>query len=276
MKNKNVAAILGLFLGPFGVHRFYLGQIGLGIFYCILAITGISAILGVIDFIAFLSMDEEVFDAKYNRNVRNRGYDTDFDRPQNRNRRTKEKRTYQEKRKTYERPKSRYEEERRPVRRSRPTASRKKSNPFKKSGLEKYREFEFEAAIADFKKALQIDSNDIAVHFNMSCAYSLTEEADNAFFHLSKAVELGFVDFERIKTHDALAYLRIQDEFDEFARKGYRLTAALDPTTMPQSKEEELANTSDLLEQLKKLGALREKGLLTEQEFQVQKKKLLG
>jgi len=33
---------------------------------------------------------------------------------------------------------------------------------------------------------------------------------------------------------------------------------------------------SHLLEQLKQLGELREKGLLTEEEFAIQKKRLLG
>ncbi len=262
MKNKNVAALLALFIGSFGIHRFYLGQTGLGILYCILSITGISAVLGIIDFIAFLSMDEDAFDDKYNRNAirrkDRRQYDTDYERPRRETRRREDRREnrreeYPRERKQYERPKSRYEEERRPVRRSRP--SRAKTNPYKTSGLERYRDFEFEAAISDFKKALQIDANDIAVHFNMACAYSLTEEKDNAFIHLSRAVELGFVDFEKIKTHDALAYLRIQDEFDDFARKGYRLIPISDPTATTSTKEDDLANTSDLLEQLKKLGA---------------------
>ena len=283
MKNKNTAALLALFLGCFGVHRFYLGQVGLGIFYCFLSLislTGIGVILGIIDFIAFLTMDDEVFDVKYNRDYLNRGhgrrfYDTDFDRPR-RNRRNDDfdfNRESDRDRRSYQRPKSRFEEERGTVRRS--EKKKPKTNPYKTSGLEKYRDFEFEAAIADFKKALQIDANDIAVHFNMACAYSLLEDKHSAFFHLSRAVELGFVDFEKIKTHDALAYLRIQDEFDDFAQKGYRLTPAPNPE-VEASKEEDLAQTNDLLEQLKKLGSLREKGLLTEEEFQVQKKKLLG
>ncbi|MEM9821177.1 MAG: NINE protein [Bacteroidota bacterium] len=287
MKDKNTAALLGLFLGCFGIHRFYLGQVGLGIFYCFLSLislTGIGVILGVIDFIAFLTMDEETFDRKYNRDFFNnqgrgrRAYDTDFERDRRYDRRD-ERRAYREERnqrRSYERPKSRFEEERGPIRRDNrvPPKKQTKANPYKVSGMEKYRDYEFDAAIADFKKALQIDSKDIAVHFNMACAYSLLEEQQNAFFHLSRAVELGFVDFEKIKTHDALAFLRIQDEFDEFAQKGYRLSSASDST--PEAKQEDLAQTSDLLEQLNKLGSLRDKGLLTEEEFQVQKKKLLG
>ncbi|MEM1323085.1 MAG: SHOCT domain-containing protein [Bacteroidota bacterium] len=154
-----------------------------------------------------------------------------------------------------------------PARRPRPP----KNNPYKSSGIKKYKEYEYEAAIEDFKKALEIDDRDIAVHFNIACAYSLTEQKEKSFFHLSQAVELGFKDFERIKTHDALAFLRIQDEFEAFQANGYQMT-----TNMKASTDEVLEENSALLEQLKQLAALRDKGLLTEDEFLLQKKKLLG
>ena len=60
MKKKNVAAIFGLLLGAFGVHRFYLGQIGLGIFYVLLSVVSlgtISSIIGIVDAILLFSMD---------------------------------------------------------------------------------------------------------------------------------------------------------------------------------------------------------------------------
>jgi len=40
---------------------------------------------------------------------------------------------------------------------------------------------------------------------------------------LDKATALGFSDFGKIKTHDALAYLRIQDEFEDFEKNRYRI-----------------------------------------------------
>jgi len=266
MKDKNVAAILSFFLGFMGIHRFYLGQVGLGIFYCVMMFTGISFLLGFIDFIAFLAMDRGVFDAKYNKEYLRdqRRYDTDFDRRDYR----REGHRTQRRERGYEDPRSRRVREKPPVRKK--PQSKSKTNPYKQSGLEKYKNYEFEDAIADFKKALQVNPNDIAVHFNMACTYSLLEEKDYAFFHLSRSVELGFVDFEKIRNHDALAYLRIQDEFDDFVKKGYRLT----PT--PKTKKEDLADSNNLLEQLKKLGELRERGLLTDEEFSLQKKKLLG
>ncbi len=144
-----------------------------------------------------------------------------------------------------------------------------KNNPFKKSGIAKYKDYDYDGAISDFEKALGINPTDVVVHFNIACAHSLTENKDKAYFHLSKAVEHGFNDFEKIQTHDALAYIRIQEEYEHFVKNGYQLpnTAKSDPADRKASTE--------LLEQLQKLAELRAKGLLTEEEFLLQKKKLL-
>ncbi|MEM9821176.1 MAG: SHOCT domain-containing protein [Bacteroidota bacterium] len=149
---------------------------------------------------------------------------------------------------------------------------RPKNNPFKKSGLAKYRDYDYEGAIEEFNKGLQINAQDVAIHFNLACAYSLTEQVDQSYEHLSLAVKYGFTDFEKIKTHDALAFLRIQDEFEAFVKQGYKWP--MDGKTA--SSKNQIKENDDLLEQLNKLGELKERGLLTEEEFQLQKKRLLG
>lgn len=65
-KDKTIAMLLALFLGTMGIHRFYLDQPGRGILHLILMFTGISAIIGFIDFIGFLTMSQRTFDWKYN------------------------------------------------------------------------------------------------------------------------------------------------------------------------------------------------------------------
>ncbi len=65
-KDKNIAAVLALVLGVIGVHRFYLGQNGLGVLYIFLTFIGVSPILAIIDFLVFITMRSEVFDLKYN------------------------------------------------------------------------------------------------------------------------------------------------------------------------------------------------------------------
>jgi len=283
MKDRNVAGILALFLGWAGIHRFYLGQIGLGIFYIFLMMTGISFIIGLIDAVAFFLMDEEQFDRKYNRRYRREDRRTDFDREEYTRRRKHRDQRYNDWRERQEVRRKEYSERRQST--GRPAS---KANPYKQAGIQKYKEYDYKGAIADFEKALEIDERDIALHFNLACAYSLEEQTDKSLYHLDKAVDYGFKDFEKIREHDAFAFIRIQKEFAEFEANDFQLARKAPPLPEPDPKkekkeekvekvEEDLLSTKpDLLDQLKKLGDLREKGLLTEEEFAAQKRKLMG
>ncbi len=66
MKEKNVAAVLALFLGLFGVHKFYLGRIGMGVVYLLLSWTGLPILLSGVDFLVLMLTDEKNFNDKYN------------------------------------------------------------------------------------------------------------------------------------------------------------------------------------------------------------------
>jgi TM2 domain-containing membrane protein YozV len=65
-RNRTSAAIFALFLGGLGVHKFYLGQPGLGIVYLLFFWTFVPAIVGLIEAIVYLSMSDAAFSAKYN------------------------------------------------------------------------------------------------------------------------------------------------------------------------------------------------------------------
>ena len=132
-----------------------------------------------------------------------------------------------------------------------------------KSGKLKFLSYDYDGAISDFSKALEINPREIAAHFNIACAYSLNENIEKALFHLDKAVLYGFDDFEKIKTHDALAFLRVQPEFMLFSNNNFRLSGN-------NIKNEPLLNT----ENIEKLEQLRLRGLLTDEEFNVQKMKI--
>jgi len=270
MKKKGVAFVLAFFLGVFGVHRFYLGQRKLGMIYLTIFLVGfihittvnhwdgpplfiVTAIIAFIDSILFLAMPKEEFDAKYNRG----------------------KSSYpalETKRAT----KQNFRQSNR-QRKQRFTGVRTSS--YKISGLEKYKDYDYEGAIQDFKKALDEKYDDPAIHFNLACCYSIMEEPDNSFFHLDKAVEFGFDDFDKILEHDALAYIRTADGFDQFAANNYRKIAQI------AAPKEDLLSTptptaiplmdSEILEKIASLGELRDKGFLTEEEFSMQKKRLL-
>ena len=64
-KSKMVAALLAIFFGSFGLHKFYLGQVVWGLVYLFLFWSSISMILGFIEGIMYLTMSDKSFEAKY-------------------------------------------------------------------------------------------------------------------------------------------------------------------------------------------------------------------
>jgi hypothetical protein len=64
-RNKLAAALLALFLGGIGMHRFYLGRPGSGVVYLLFCWTFIPAIVAFFEAIRLLTMNEERFAAYY-------------------------------------------------------------------------------------------------------------------------------------------------------------------------------------------------------------------
>ena len=64
-RNKLIAALLAIFLGGIGIHKFYLGKVGWGIIYFIFSWTFIPALLGLLEGIIYLSMSDKEFEKKY-------------------------------------------------------------------------------------------------------------------------------------------------------------------------------------------------------------------
>lgn len=247
-----------MFLGWVGIHRFYLGQVGLGIVYAIFFWFPLIWLIAFIDAIVLFSMDPDVFNAKYNKQAwQQRQQQADFDR---------------QRRPDFERREMRPQAPPPPPQRKAPVD---RPNPHKTAGLEKFKDYDYYGAIEDFKKSLEIAPQDIATHFNISCAYALIEDKEKAFQHLDKAVSLGFRDFQKVKEHHALAYLRIQKEFEQFEANGYRLP----PVSTSKTDDNKLASQQqpeDLLDRLKKLAEMREHGLLTQQEYDDQRQRMMG
>lgn len=63
-KSKIAAGILGIVLGAFGVHKFYLGKYGAGILSILFFWTGIPSIIGMIEGILYLCMSDAEFSLK--------------------------------------------------------------------------------------------------------------------------------------------------------------------------------------------------------------------
>lgn len=64
VKNKMVAGILGILVGSLGIHKFYLGKIGLGVIYLLFCWTGIPGLIGFIEGIIYLVQSDEEFQIK--------------------------------------------------------------------------------------------------------------------------------------------------------------------------------------------------------------------
>jgi len=64
-KSRIAAALFAIFLGGFGAHKFYLGQVGLGIVYLLFCWTFIPGIIAFIEFIILLTMSDDTFNSKF-------------------------------------------------------------------------------------------------------------------------------------------------------------------------------------------------------------------
>lgn len=275
-KNRITAAMLAFFTGFMGGHKIYLGQTGGFIGFMVLLMVSfniglpISLIAGVMNGIKLLNMSDQEFDKRYNRGI------IQVRRGPLEARRDAQMMQYEQipdisKNGTTKKPS--------PV-------SNLRANPYKNSGIKKYKDFDLTEAIADFKKGLEISPGDVALHFNIACAYSLTENKALAYHHISKAVSLGLGDTQRILSHDDLAFVRIQPEFEAFKSGGFRVnpfpTAAPAKETVQNTPNAEKNNTAEaselddsLLAQLNKLSELRKRGILSEEEFVFERKKIL-
>jgi len=64
-RNRVAAALFAILLGAFGVHKFYLGKVGLGVLYLVFFWTAIPALVGLIEGIIYLTMSDMDFAAKF-------------------------------------------------------------------------------------------------------------------------------------------------------------------------------------------------------------------
>ena len=271
MKHKHIATVLALTLGMYGVHRFYLGDKMKGILHFSLAMFSgflffeegaplimLPAIIGLMDAILFMVMPQDEFDNRYN-----------FNRPvAERPRRTAPQRRTQgydarreEKLTSYEQ--SLYEER------------QWDEQPFKRTGVAKFNRHDYEGAIKDFSRALKDAPNDADLHFNLACCYSIEEETMMSLYHLDKAIENGYQKFDKIHRHSFLSYIRQQPQFQEFVDNDYQLIEYYEEVEEALDEQPEGLELDGLIEQIKKLGELRERGILTDEEFEEQKRRLL-
>lgn len=103
------------------------------------------------------------------------------------------------------------------------------------------------------------------IPFLLGSCYSQIENKEKAFCYLDKSVRNGFNKFYKFQDNAGLFFLRKQPEFKEFVENGYRIP-----------KQTEKQNEPTDYEKLEKLAELKEKNILTNDEFEIEKKKILS
>ena len=63
-KSRIAAGVLALLVGGIGVHKFYLGKIGLGIVYILFCWTFVPVIIAFVEGIIYLVQDDKTFSIK--------------------------------------------------------------------------------------------------------------------------------------------------------------------------------------------------------------------
>jgi TM2 domain-containing membrane protein YozV len=59
--SRGVAAVLAIFLGGFGAHKFYLGKPGVGLLYLLLSFSGITFLIGFLEGLVYLVQSDDAF-----------------------------------------------------------------------------------------------------------------------------------------------------------------------------------------------------------------------
>lgn len=255
MLNKYTAGVVAIILGGFGVHRFYLGQRFMGVLrfaafvfsVMILSTVGDSDVevvfgigLGMLFLSAFIEGMIFLIMPQEKFDAKYNKHHTRVTAPAN-------------------------------------------VEDLKAEGYAYFQSGDYDLATEAFLDALDVRADDPGVHFNLACSYAKLRKLPQTLQHLELAISYGLPQPERIDKHPVLEWVRAQPMYQQFRQNNFRqinLLAATNPTPPPSLTLADLSQTEvpvegDLLDQLRTLGQLRERGVLTDQEFAKQKSKLL-
>lgn len=124
----------------------------------------------------------------------------------------------------------------------------------------------YDEAIEKYKQVELYTDKAPMTNFKLAEIYSIKRDKDNSYESLIKALQSGFKDFEKIQLDKNLEYLRKQNKFKLLVANKYKVQSAQDQSAESKSKADEL----------EKLAGLFEKGFLTKEEFEQEKKKILN
>jgi tetratricopeptide (TPR) repeat protein len=137
---------------------------------------------------------------------------------------------------------------------------------------------EFEEASVLFKRLITIDPDEGIHHFNLACCYSQLQNP-GALKQIELAVSKGYTNFDKIKTYEYLNWIRKQENFDAFIQRGKKIFKHFGQRGYSmealETKKNNFSDSEDPIKKLEKLIAIKDKGLLTPEEFNDLKKKIL-
>lgn len=148
------------------------------------------------------------------------------------------------------------------------------SNRVKECYLKK----DYYSAISAVRQIIDITPDDSKKYIDLACLLSLTQNLES-YTALEKAIALGYSNFEKVNGDPNLDWLRKQPDYEKFVANGFKKTEVENPKTEPSMEKQDKKGSSlneDVIQKLEKLAELKDRGILTEEEFQEQKKKILN
>ena len=143
----------------------------------------------------------------------------------------------------------------------------RKADALVQQAIAMYNQHEYHPAIILMQQARALNPVNNSIYYNLACLYSLTHDAE-AFNALSKAIELGYTNFEKINTQRDLEWLRHHPDYNDFVKHGYKLKVKVSDHAHPPQ--------GDVYEKLERLAQLKQKGVINEEEFAREKRRILG
>ncbi len=137
-----------------------------------------------------------------------------------------------------------------------------------KEAMEYYESGDLKSALSGINEVLEINPYHPYALFTGAKIYSLLKDKKECFDLIQRTYQSKHPFFVKALSHSDFDFIRSQPEFQEFVKNGYNLPKPNPPIA--------IVNSISPADELKKLSDLKESGVLTEEEFQIQKQKVLN
>lgn len=130
-----------------------------------------------------------------------------------------------------------------------------------KEAIELYTEGKYAESLKVTEDILLISPSNPYALANASRVCSILRDKNGAFTYLQRAVEASHPAINKLLESSDFDYIKSLPDYTEFIRNGFK--RPLDNSV------------SSMADELEKLASLKDRGVLTEEEFQIQKQKIL-